>query len=74
MDRLSIVREVYHTSKDPQRVRRAWLFAERIVAKTIEKNRQAAYRAGNHNWPFPKRAPMTQQELAAAGPFPIVEG
>ena len=74
MDRLSIVRKVYHTSKDPQRVRRAWMLAEKIVALRIEKNRAAAYRSGNHNWPFPPRAPMTQVELDAAGPFPIAEG
>ena len=55
MDRLSIVREIYHTSKDPQKVRRAWLLAERIVAKQIEKNRAAAHRSGNYNWPFAPR-------------------
>lgn len=72
MDRLSIVREIYHTSKDQNTVRRAWLLAERIVANRIEKNRQAARMAGNHNWPFPPRKPLTEMELAAAGPFPIL--
>lgn len=53
-DRLSVVREVYHTSDDPNKVRRAWLLAERIVARRMSKARSAAERRGDFRWPFPQ--------------------
>lgn len=66
MDRLSIVREVYHTSADPQRVKRAFELTLKINQRILDKAKAAAHREGNYNWPFPK-APSLAVQLDDAG-------
>lgn len=51
-DRLSLVREVYHTSDDPQKVSRAWMLAEKIVRRRMDRAKKAAYARGDFRFPF----------------------